>query len=67
MTVNLMEGVTKYGSGGRLRHSGLEETNYIYKNLVTGYPYAFENAIAEKLEQLKIKVMDGLWEWYQTL
>ena len=48
VTVNLMEGVTKYGSGGRLRHSGLEETNYIYKNLVTGYPYAFENAIAGK-------------------
>jgi penicillin-binding protein 1A len=48
VTVNLMEGVTKYGSGGRLRHSGLEETNYIYKNLITGYPYAFENAIAGK-------------------
>ena len=48
VTLNLMEGVTQYGSGGRLRHSGLEETNYIYKNIITGYPYVFENSIAGK-------------------
>ena len=48
VTLNLMEGVTQYGSGGRLRHAGLEETNYIYKNILTGYPYVFENPIAGK-------------------
>jgi len=48
VTVNLMEGVTEYGSGARLRHAGLEKTNYIYENVVTGYPYIFENPIAGK-------------------
>jgi len=48
VTVNLMEGVTVAGSGARLRHAGLEKTNYIYKNVVTGYPYIFENPIAGK-------------------
>ena len=48
VTTNLMEGVTAYGSGARLRHAGLEKTNYIYENVVTGYPYVFENAIAGK-------------------
>src|SRR6056300_1983765 len=48
VTVNLMQGVTTAGSGARLRHAGLEETNYIYKNVVTGYPYVFENPIAGK-------------------
>ena len=48
VTVNLMQGVTEHGSGARLRHAGLEKTNYIYKNLVSGYPYIFENAIAGK-------------------
>lgn len=48
VTVNLMQGVTTAGSGARLRHAGLEETNYIYKNVVTGYPYIFENPIAGK-------------------
>jgi len=48
VTVNLMQGVTEQGSGARLRHAGLEKTNYIYKNLVSGYPYVFENAIAGK-------------------
>ena len=43
-----MEGVTKHGSGARLRHEGLEKTNYIYENTVTGYPYIFENPIAGK-------------------
>ena len=48
VTLNLMEGVTKHGSGARLRHAGLEKTNYIYENTVTGYPYIFENPIAGK-------------------
>jgi penicillin-binding protein 1A len=48
VTVNLMQGVTKYGSGARLRHSGLEKTNYIYEKVVTGYPYVFDNPIAGK-------------------
>ena len=48
VTINLMEGVTKHGSGARLRHAGLEKTNYIYENTVTGYPYVFENPIAGK-------------------
>ena len=48
VTVSLMKGVTEYGSGARLRHAGLEEENYIYKNIVTGYPYVFENPIAGK-------------------
>ena len=48
VTVNLMQGVTTAGSGARLRHAGLEETNYIYKNVITDYPYVFENPIAGK-------------------
>ena len=48
VTVNLMQGVTTAGSGARLRHAGLEKTNYIYENVVTGYPYIFENPIAGK-------------------
>ena len=48
VTVNLMQGVTQHGSGARLRHSGLEKTNYIYEKVVTGYPYVFENPIAGK-------------------
>ena len=48
VTLNLMEGVTQHGSGARLRHAGLEKTNYIYENTVTGYPYIFENPIAGK-------------------
>jgi penicillin-binding protein 1A len=48
VTVNLMQGVTTEGSGARLRHAGLEKTNYIYKKVVTGYPYIFENSIAGK-------------------
>ncbi|MFQ3340429.1 MAG: penicillin-binding protein 1A [Flavobacteriaceae bacterium] len=48
VTVNLMQGVTKSGSGARLRHAGLEKTNYIYEKVVTGYPYVFENPIAGK-------------------
>ena len=48
VTVNLMQGVTQHGSGARLRHAGLEKTNYIYEKVVTGYPYIFENQIAGK-------------------
>lgn len=48
VTVNLMQGVTTEGSGARLRHAGLEKTNYIYEKVVTGYPYIFENSIAGK-------------------
>ena len=48
VTLNLMQGVTEAGSGARLRHAGLEKTNYIYQKVVTGYPYIFENPIAGK-------------------
>ena len=48
VTINLMQGVTEHGSGARLRHAGLEETNYVYEKVVTGYPYIFENPIAGK-------------------
>ena len=48
-TVNLLEGVTKFGSGARLRHDiPEEERNPVYRDVVTGYPYKFENAIAGK-------------------
>ncbi|AMD85768.1 penicillin-binding protein 1A [Capnocytophaga haemolytica] len=46
--INLMEGVTRYGSGARLRTKGAETYNVIYKNVMTGYPYSFTNAIAGK-------------------
>lgn len=48
VTLNLMQGVTEAGSGARLRHAGLEKTNYMYEKVVTGYPYIFENPIAGK-------------------
>ena len=49
VTLNLLEGVTKFGSGARLRHAiPEEERNPVYKDVVTGYPYKFENAIAGK-------------------
>jgi len=40
--LNLMEGVTKFGSGARLR------TTYKRPKFITGYPYKFGNAIAGK-------------------
>ena len=46
VTVNLMEGVTQYGSGVRLRHTWASD--YTYKNVITGYPYGFTNPIAGK-------------------
>ena len=49
VTLNLLEGVTKFGSGARLRHDIPEdERNPVYRDVVTGYPYKFENAIAGK-------------------
>lgn len=49
VTIKLLEGVTRFGSGRRLRTN----SDYIkdlehYKKAVTGYPYAFENDIAGK-------------------
>lgn len=44
--VNLLEGVTEYGTGVRLR---TQYGNYSYLNdVVTGYPYKFTNPIAGK-------------------
>lgn len=40
----LLEGVTNNGTGRRLRHSG---ANYM-RDIITGYPYGFRNAIAGK-------------------
>ena len=45
--VNLMEGVTKFGSGQRLRHN-FGKNQAVYKEIVTGYPYEFDNPIAGK-------------------
>nr|WP_298923279.1 transglycosylase domain-containing protein [uncultured Allomuricauda sp.] len=45
--VNLMEGVTQYGSGGRLRHS-FAKNQTVYKEVITGYPYELTNPIAGK-------------------
>jgi penicillin-binding protein 1A len=46
VTVNLMEGVTQGGSGTRLRHT--YGTDPVYKEIITGYPYEFDNPIAGK-------------------
>jgi penicillin-binding protein 1A len=43
-TISLMEGVTRYGSGVRLRTSGAKYPD----NVATGYPYQFDNPIAGK-------------------
>ena len=48
VTLKLLEGVTESGSGVRLRHVGADKTNPIFRDIVTGYPYAFENPIAGK-------------------
>ncbi|PZD77425.1 penicillin-binding protein 1A [Mesonia sp. K7] len=45
VTISLMEGVTQSGSGQRLKTTW--SPGY-YKNLVTGHPYGFTNAIAGK-------------------
>jgi penicillin-binding protein 1A len=41
VTVNLMEGVTQYGSGQRLRGNWAVNAEH-YKRAVTGYPYDFD-------------------------
>lgn len=46
--VNLLQGVTKSGSGIRLRTTGAEKYRADYKKIATGYPYAFTNPIAGK-------------------
>lgn len=47
VVVNLLEGVTKFGSGQRLRHS-FAKNQAVYKEIITGYPYEFDNPIAGK-------------------
>lgn len=47
VTVKLMEGVTQFGSGQRLRHSAAKN-ELVYKEIITGYPYQFTNPIAGK-------------------
>ena len=47
VTTNLMEGVTEYGSGARLRRTWGADSG-VYKEIITGYPYAFTNPIAGK-------------------
>lgn len=49
VTVKLMEGVTKGGSGSRLRGDSeyLKNSTY-YKEIMTNYPYNFKNPIAGK-------------------
>jgi penicillin-binding protein 1A len=47
VTVSLLQGVTQSGSGSRLR--GKWRSSYpVYKRIITGYPYEFENPIAGK-------------------
>ncbi|WP_341216806.1 transglycosylase domain-containing protein [uncultured Wocania sp.] len=48
VTVKLMEGVTQSGSGARLRTKGADAYRPDYREVVTGYPYEFENPIAGK-------------------
>ncbi|MEC3964033.1 transglycosylase domain-containing protein [Flagellimonas halotolerans] len=45
--INLLEGVTEYGSGGRLRHT-YGKNQAVYKEIITGYPYELTNPIAGK-------------------
>lgn len=47
VTTQLLEGVTKFGSGRRLRGTYAKNLPH-YKKAVTGYPYDFENPIAGK-------------------
>ncbi|TXG37094.1 penicillin-binding protein 1A [Seonamhaeicola maritimus] len=48
VAVKLMEGVTKHGSGARLRTKGADAYRADYREVVTGYPYEFTNPIAGK-------------------
>ncbi len=47
VTINLMEGVTQFGSGQRLRGTWAGNQDQ-YRRAVTGYPYDFKNPIAGK-------------------
>jgi len=47
VTVSLLQGVTQSGSGSRLRGKWRGE-DPVYKRIITGYPYEFENPIAGK-------------------
>jgi penicillin-binding protein 1A len=47
VTLKLMEGVTQFGSGARLRHNWAQRVP-VYKEVITGYPYEFTNPIAGK-------------------
>ena len=47
VTVNLLEGVTQGGSGTRLRHTASADRSD-FKEIITGYPYEFDNPIAGK-------------------
>jgi penicillin-binding protein 1A len=47
VTVNLMEGVTRIGSGARLRGNWAINDPF-YKEVITDYPYDFKNDIAGK-------------------
>ena len=44
VTIKLLEGVTKYGSGARLR-GRWAVNNSFYEKVVTGYPYDFNDSI----------------------
>jgi penicillin-binding protein 1A len=48
VTVNLMEGVTQHGGGARLRRTGREKYDPVFREIITGYPYDFKNPIAGK-------------------
>lgn len=47
VTTSLLEGVTEFGSGARLRRLWGEDAP-VYRDIITGYPYGFENPIAGK-------------------
>ena len=47
VTTQLLEGVTRFGSGRRLRGTYAKDATH-YKKAVTGYPYDFKNPIAGK-------------------
>ena len=47
VTTSLLEGVTEFGSGARLRRLWGEDTP-VYKEIITGYPYGFDMPIAGK-------------------
>lgn len=47
VTVSLLQGVTQSGSGSRLRHKW-RGNDPVYRRIITGYPYEFDNPIAGK-------------------